>query len=114
MITIVYHEKFKQNLIKQIKRKHTENNYEYRICEDKIELFSKYEILQFYTVEFLERYKRTAIVFNIVYYPISEVDNDNLMETIFSCNRGASIFLTAGLGCIIPYNEEEIIDKIIK
>lgn len=114
MITIIYHKKFQRRLIEQIKRKHTENNCEYRICENRIELFSKWEIIQFYAVEFLEKYKGAGIIFNVVYYPVLETDNNNLMDTIFVCCRGPSIFLNSGLGCIIPYNEDEMIDKIIR
>lgn len=114
MITVIYHKKFQRNLIAQLKRSVIAYNYECRICEGKIELFNKWEFLRFYTVEFLERYKGTGIVFNVVYYPISEENNYNLMNTIFVCCRGPSIFLNSGLGCIIPYNEEEIIDKIIR
>lgn len=114
MITIVYHKKFRPNLIAQIKRSAIVYNYKYRICEDKIELFSKWESLQFYTVEFLEQYKRAGIIFNIVYYPISETNNDNLMNTIFVCCRGPSVFLNSGLRCAIPYNEDKMIDKIIR
>lgn len=103
MITIVYHKKNKDILLKNLR----ESEYKYICFDELIVLNSSNERIEFYTVEFLEQYNNSDIFMQTIYYPETEKDNKELMNTLSMSSRGVCVLLRGYLPCIIPYDEEQ-------
>ena len=88
---------------------------------DNIYLSSTHDCLTFVTehtkyifasVEFLENYHRTALYSNLFYYPLSEQNNDDLMNTIRVNTRIIDCMGFISLPNIFSYDEEKMIKSM--
>ena len=66
----------------------------------------------FASVEFLENYRRTALYSNLFYYPLSEQNNDDLLNTIRANTRIIDCMGFISLPNIFSYDEEKMIKSM--
>lgn len=110
MITIVYHKKYCEKIIKAIKNStDKELCYHIGIEKEPIILYNlqyNKDIVNFYSVEFLEQYKRSAIFMQTIYYPQNEESNEDLITTLKICSRGVTFLIRNFLPSIFSYDED--------
>lgn len=107
-IAIIYHRKNLDKILRHLRN----SQYVSR-------LIVEFDLIQFvdvitgayiklYSVEFIEKYKHSAIYINMAYYPKSETNNGAMMETLNVCTRPIVYGLGHFLGNIFEYDEDNL------
>lgn len=112
-IGIVYHQKYYEKILLYLKNCQYVQKLiidGYIICFFDVYTEAK---ITLYPLEFIEKYKHSALYMNLAYYPKSEVNNEAMMETLNICTR--PLVNCFGYICrnIIEYDENKVIVNIL-
>lgn len=107
-IAIIYHRKNLDKILRHLKN----SPYVSR-------LIVEFDFIQFidlitgayirlYSVEFIEKYKHSALYMNMAYYPKSEAKNEAMMETLNVCTRPIVYCFRHSFNSIFEYDEDNL------
>lgn len=107
-IGIVYHQKYYEKILLYLKNCQYVQKViinEYIICF--FDIYTKAKIT-LYPLEFIEKYKHSALYMNLAYYPKSEANNEAMMETLNVCTRPIVYCFGHYLDSIFEYDEDNL------